>query len=86
VRTTLSLDEDVATMLQRENRRAGEPMKHTVNRVLRSGLAQAAHPGKPKPFVVKPIEGLGIAPEQWERWSGKSMQEIFDEVDGPNAR
>jgi hypothetical protein len=86
VRTTLTLDEDVARLLEKENRRAGEPMKQTVNRVLRSGLAQAAKPAKPKSFVVKPIQGLGTTPKQWEQWSGMSIQDILDEADGPSAR
>jgi hypothetical protein len=80
VRTTLTLDEDVAKLLEKENRRAGEPMKQTVNRVLRSGLAQAANPVKPKRFVVKPFD-LGT-PAQWERWKNLSAQEILDDLDG----
>jgi hypothetical protein len=80
VRTTLTIDDDVATLLESENRRAGEPMKQTVNRVLRAGLTAA--PPKPKPFVVKPIQGgLGSA-EQWQRWQGMSNQEILDDLDG----
>jgi hypothetical protein len=85
VRTTLTIDDDVAALLEKENRRAGEPMKQTVNRVLRSGLVQAANPAKPKRFVVKPIEGLGTA-EQWAQWSGKSIWEILDDIEGPLAR
>jgi hypothetical protein len=85
VRTTLTLDDDVAALLEKENRRAKEPMKQTVNRLLRSGLAAAAQPAKSKKFVVKPFD-LGITPEQWTRWEGKSLQEIFDEADGPLAR
>jgi hypothetical protein len=81
VRTTLTLEEDVARLLEKENRRAGEPMKATVNRMLRSGLAQAANPPKPRPFVVKPIQGLGSR-EQWTRWKDMSAQEILDDLDG----
>jgi hypothetical protein len=81
VRTTLTIDDDVAALLEKENRRAGEPMKQTVNRVLRSGLVYAANPVKPKRFVVKPIKGLGTA-EQWARWKDMSSQEILDDLDG----
>jgi hypothetical protein len=81
VRTTLTLDDDVAALLEKENRRAGEPMKQTVNRVLRCGLTQAAKPVKPKRFVVKPFD-LGITPAQWERWKDLSAQEILDDLDG----
>jgi hypothetical protein len=86
VRTTLTLDDDVAALLEKENRRANEPMKQTVNRLLRSGLADAAKPAaKPKRFVVKPLN-LGTTPQQWAKWQGKSLQEIFDDADGPLAR
>lgn len=85
MRTTLTLDDDVAALLERENRRAGEPMKQTINRLLRSGLKATAKPAKPRKFVVIPLD-LGITPEQWAKWRGKSLQEIFDEADGPLAR
>lgn len=85
MRTTLTLDDDVAALLEKENRRANEPMKQTVNRLLRSGLAVESQPLTPKKFVVKPFD-LGITPEQWAKWEGKSTQEIFDETDGPLAR
>jgi hypothetical protein len=85
VRTTLTIDDDVAAQLEKENRRAGEPMKQTVNRVLRSGLAVAAKPVKPKRFVVKPLD-LGTTPEWWAQWNGKSPMEILDEIEGPFAR
>jgi hypothetical protein len=85
VRTTLTIDDDVATLLEKENRRAGEPMKQTVNRVLRSGLVQAANPAKPKRFVVKPLD-LGITREQWAKWGDKSIWQILEEAEGPLAR
>jgi hypothetical protein len=85
VRTTLTIDDDVAALLEKENRRAGEPMKQTVNRVLRSGLVQAANPAKPKRFVVKPLD-LGTTPEWWAQWEGKSAMRIMDEIDGPFVR
>lgn len=85
MRTTLTIDDDVTTLLQRENRRAAEPMKQTVNRMLRAGLAQAAKPAKRKRFVVKPLD-LGTTPEQWAAWSGKSIHEILEEAEGPDAR
>ena len=39
MRTTLSLDDDVAIELQRLQRKRSEPFKQTVNAVLRAGLA-----------------------------------------------
>jgi hypothetical protein len=39
MRTTLTLEEDVATELERLNRARREPFKRTVNEVLRAGIA-----------------------------------------------
>jgi hypothetical protein len=39
MRTTLTLDDDVAAKLKAESRRAGRPFKEIVNETLRSGLA-----------------------------------------------
>jgi hypothetical protein len=82
VRTTLTIDDDVAALLEKENRRAAEPMKQTVNRVLRSGLIYAANPPKPKRFVVKPLD-LGTTPEQWAKWSGMKLEDILEEAERP---
>ncbi len=82
MRKTLTIDDDVAALLEKENRRAGEPMKQTVNRALRFGLAYAAKPAKPKRFVVKPIRGLTLPPE----WTSGCVQELLDMMDGPDAR
>jgi hypothetical protein len=39
MRTTLTLDDDVAAKLKAESRRAGRPFKEIVNETLRNGLA-----------------------------------------------
>lgn len=85
MRTTLTIDDDVAALLAKENRRAGEPMKQTVNRVLRTGLIHAANPVKPKRFVVKPLN-LGTTPEQWAAWSGMKLDEILEEAERSSPR
>jgi len=69
-------------MLEKENRRTGEPMKQTINRVLRSGLTHAAKPAKPKRFVVKPIQGLRLP----AAWTSGSVQELIEIVEGPGTR
>jgi len=58
VRTTLTLDDDVAALLKKELRRSGEPFKQAVNRYLRWGLTAPKQPPR-KPFKVKPIN-LGL--------------------------
>jgi hypothetical protein len=84
VRTTLTIDEDVAALLQSEIRRSGEPMKQAVNRLLRTGLQEAAKPAKPTRFVVKPID-TGLTAEQWRAWEAKGMSvdDILEEAEGP---
>ena len=82
MRTTLTIDDDIAALLEKENRRSGEPIKQTVNRVLRLGLIHAANPPKPKRFVVKPIHGMKLPRE----WTSGSVQELIDMVEGPGAR
>src|SRR6202035_1786984 len=59
VRTTLTIDEDVAKLLDQEVRRSGDSFKGTVNRLLRLGLTTSAKPETEKPFIVKPFP-LGI--------------------------
>lgn len=86
MRTTLTIDDDVAALLEKENRRANEPMKQTVNRALRSGLLQAAKPAPPKRFVVKPFD-TGLTSEQWKQWEhrGMNIEDILEEAEGPLA-
>jgi len=59
MRTTLTLDDDVATRLESEMKRSGEGMKAVVNRALRLGLGMSDKPVKPEPFSVEP-HGFGF--------------------------
>ena len=45
MRTTLTLDEDVARQLKERARRSGESFKEVVNSVLRQGLVHEKKPG-----------------------------------------
>ncbi|MEP6821656.1 MAG: DUF2191 domain-containing protein [Chthoniobacterales bacterium] len=57
MRTTLSLDPDVAAMLDAEQKRAGEPYKKVVNAALRAGLHKMNAPRrKTAPFQTKPVK------------------------------
>ena len=85
VRTTLTIDDDVAALLEKENSRTGEPLKQTVNRLLRAGLQNAAKPPKPRRFVVKPI-ATGLTAEQWQVWDGAKIEDILEEADQLVAR
>lgn len=54
MRTTLTLEPDIADRVRREMRRTGKGMKELVNEALRVGLGLAGKPAPPKPFVVRP--------------------------------
>ncbi len=61
MRTTLTLDDDVATRVEREMKRSGEGMKAVINRALRLGLGMTDKPVEPAPFAVQP-HGFGFRP------------------------
>jgi hypothetical protein len=52
VRTTLTLDDDVATKLRAESRRAGRPFRDIVNETLRRGLAAQPRGAQRQGFKV----------------------------------
>jgi hypothetical protein len=60
VRTTLSLDEDVAKLLNKEIHRSGSSFKAAVNHFLRLGL-MASKQQRGRPLVVTPRH-LGLPP------------------------
>lgn len=51
MRTTLSLDDDVARLHDKESRKSGVSFNETVNHFLRLGLTAGKRPLR-KPFVV----------------------------------
>ena len=56
MRTTLTLDEDVARELETEMRRSGRTRKQLVNAALRRGLRMGEKPLRAPPrFVVEPF-------------------------------
>jgi Ribbon-helix-helix protein, copG family len=58
MRTTLTLDDDVAAKLKAEARRAGRPFREVVNDALRRGLASRRVTGKRQDFKIT-ARGLG---------------------------
>jgi hypothetical protein len=83
VRTTLTIDDDIAKLVEQEVRRSGESYKGAVNRLLRLGLTASAKPEVEKPFVVKPFP-LGIG-AMLDRHHGK-VSSLIEELEGPNHR
>jgi hypothetical protein len=75
MRTTLTLDDDVAAKLRSEVRRTGKPFKQVVNDALRESFC---HPRGSTPFKVKPKD-LG------ELQPGVNLDKICDvlELEGP---
>jgi hypothetical protein len=77
MRTTLSLDDDVARLLNKEVRRSGASFKEVVNRFLRMGLTASKQPVR-KPFRVKPWN-LGLPPFE-------KVEELLEYLEGPDHR
>ena len=81
MRTTLTLDEDVAAKLKAEARKTGQPFKVTVNACLRAGFSVKSSGESSKPFRVKPY-ALGLR-------SGVNIDKIstlLDELEGPEHK
>lgn len=55
MRTTLTLDPDVAIMIQQLRRERGLTLREIVNDALRKGLT-AAKPPKRRPFVTRAVD------------------------------
>lgn len=78
MRTTLTLDDDVAALLKRQARKTGEPFKQVVNETLRRGLIADKQPTR-KPFKVKPIN-LGL-PRDFDK-----VEDLLEYLEGPGHR
>jgi hypothetical protein len=59
MRTTLSLDEDVARLLERARKRRGVSLKELVNEALREGLARLDAPRAPRKRHATKAVALG---------------------------
>lgn len=80
MRTTLTLDDDVAHLLSKETKRAGLSFKQAVNHFLRLGLMASKKPIL-KPFKVVPRD-LGLPPGL----NYDNIEELLDILEGPNRR
>ncbi len=80
MRTTLTLERDVAERLQKEMRRTGKGLKALVNDALRRGLRMAGQPLRPPPFKVQP-QAFGVRPGiDLDR-----MNQLVDELEAAEA-
>jgi hypothetical protein len=80
VRTTLSLDDDVAKLLNKEIRNSGVSFKQAVNYFLRLGLT-ASRQEKRKPFTVTP-HSMGLPPGL----SYDSVEDLLENLEGAAHR
>jgi hypothetical protein len=81
VRTTLTIDDDVARQIDQEVRRTGDSFKGTVNRLLRQGLQARRKPEPKKRFQVTPFAlntGLGTRYEK--------VEDLIEAMEGPMHR
>jgi len=80
VRTTLTLDRDVAERLLKEMRRTAKGLKATVNDALRKGLSMSGKPVRPPRFAVQP-HPFGVRPGiDLDR-----MNQLVDELEAEEA-
>jgi plasmid stability protein len=82
MRTTLTLDDDVAAKLRAEARRSGRSFRDIVNDTLRRGLA-TRHPAPPRePFKVAARDLGQLLPGL----SLDSVADLIEQVEGPFHR
>ena len=82
MRTTLSLDDDVAAKLKSRARRTGRAFKDVVNDALRRGLAEVAPGVSRAKFVVKARDLGRVRPGL----DLDNIGELLDQVEGSHHR
>jgi Ribbon-helix-helix protein, copG family len=81
VRTTLTLDEDVAAKLKAAARRSGRSFREVVNEALRRGLV-GTRPSPREPFRIRPRSLGGVRP-------GIQVDDVgalLEQIEGPRHR
>ncbi|MEZ4293279.1 MAG: antitoxin [Myxococcota bacterium] len=81
MRTTVTLDDDVAAQLEREMRRGKKSFKRAINDALRAGFAARQQAAAIPPFVVE-ARALGIRPEL----DYANVAELLEVAEGPEHR
>ena len=80
MRTTLTLDRDVAEGLEKEMRRTGKGLKATINDALRRALRMGGKPRKAPRFEVRP-HALGLRPGI----DADRLNQLADELEAQEA-
>jgi hypothetical protein len=81
VRTTLTLDDDVAAKVKLESRRTGRSFKQVVNEALRRGLAER-RTARAQKFTIRPRDLGNLRPGVHL----DSIAELLEQVEGPLYR
>ena len=77
----MTIDDDVAALVEQEQRRSGDSFKGTINRLLRRGLTAGRNPQPGKRFVVTPMAlntGLGTRYQK--------VEDLIEAVEGKTHR
>ena len=82
MRTTLTLDEDVAAKLKAQSRRRGLPFRAIVNETLRHGLASPRSTAPRHAFAVRARDLGDLKPGL----SLDNIAELIDQIEGPLHR
>jgi hypothetical protein len=77
MRTTLTLDDDLAGIIQQKARQQGDPFKTVVNELLRAGLAATGDLGSERPRVRVVAKPLGLKPG----YDPDKMNQLADELE-----
>ena len=81
MRTTLTIDDDIAKLVEHEVRRSGDSFKGTVNRLLRRGLTAEDRNADRVPFEVTPLF-MGVRSGQ----NYDNIEALLEELEGPGHR
>ena len=82
MRTTLTIDDDVAAQLERLRRSRDVSLKELVNDVLRRGLREmGTRPKRREPFRTQPIEGVTPLLDNYD-----NIAEILAYVEGEDFK
>ncbi len=81
MRTTLTLDDDVAAKLKAAARRSGRAFREVVNEALRRGLVAAPAPRR-KPFKIVARSVGGLRPGV----SLDNVAALLEQIEGPHHR
>jgi hypothetical protein len=81
MRTTLTLDPDVAAKAKRSAAKLGQPFKRVINSALRIGLDEVLKPAAAKPYKTK-ARALGLRPGL----SYDNIGELLAQIEGEDYR